>query len=347
MSSNDPIPFVIPDRFIEAVRNGTMRRIGTTVRDVVSGQIRGHLQETQLLQRVLQSCLPTAAGGGKVGILMAAGRIASSLATTNRRLQQIQHALSALQMLTGASLAASVIGIGVSIAGFAMVLRRLELLDQGLADLQRQAVAARLAAEKVGDLIATHDQARTEHLLQRAEEAWLRSDAESVWREVDGPLDQEQRYWRALLGGQVAPSIFHDPRFTLDQAVAAYELVLTLAAVRIQTLLLIEQHAAARHHAEEFHRWHDAVMFAIKPIDVARARSRQEAETTGSSEADARARLLLPSEEFVASVREIQLQVADRPAVIQSIMDRKIRGRAYVEALREREDVPLVVLEEP
>jgi hypothetical protein len=46
-------------------------------------------------------------------------------------------------------------------------------------------------------------------------------------------------------------------------------------------------------------------------------------------------------------VREIQLHVAGRPAVIQELRDRGILGRAYVESLRDRRDVPVVLLPVP
>jgi len=345
MSFSNSIPFEPPDRFLTELLAGSLRRIGTTIRDAQTGRMVGHLQETRLLPELMQKCLPTA-GGGPAGFILQAGQLVSSIGA-NIQLEQVKTMLLALKLMTGATLAASVAGIGVSAAGFALVLRRLGQLEHNLAGVQREVVAARLVAERIDIRIATHDWARIESLLTRGDEAWVRSDADKVWKDLEGPLDQEQHYWRGLVGGQVAPSIFLDPHFTLEQAAAAYESALTLAATRIQTLLLLEQHAAARHHAREFHQWHDRSLSTLRPVAIASARSRQVAEDDGISEQDARSKLLQQSSEIIDSVREIELHVAERPAVIQNLMERGIKGRAYVEALRDCTEVPVLILTMP
>jgi hypothetical protein len=126
--------------------------------------------------------------------------------------------------------------------------------------------------------------------------------------------------------------------------VAAYEAVLVLAAARIQTLLLLEQYAGALHHAREFHRWHEQVLDGLTSIDIAVARSRHAAEADGLPEEDARTLLLQRSKPLLGGIHEIQLHVADRPAVMRSVAERGIRGREYVETLREPDDVPVLVL---
>jgi hypothetical protein len=64
----------------------------------------------------------------------------------------------------------------------------------------------------------------------------------------------------------------------------------------------------------------------LVPIDIAAARSVAMAEAEGVTEADARSRLLRTSQRFVDGVREIQLHVAGRPGVIQTLIDRGIGG---------------------
>jgi hypothetical protein len=109
-------------------------------------------------------------------------------------------------------------------------------------------------------------------------------------------------------------------------------------------LLLLEEHAAAQHHAQEFHQWHERSLSSLRPVTISSARSRQLAEDTGSSEPDALSKLLERSKPIIDSVREVELHVADRPAVIQNLIERGIQGRAYVEALRDRTDVPVRML---
>jgi hypothetical protein len=236
-----------------------------------------------------------------------------SSVVTNVQLRQVQALLSGLQLLSGATLAASVEGVGVSAVGFALVLRRLGQHEQTVAAAGEEARAAHLAAERADVRLAAAQRALTDSLLSRAEEAFCRSDSVAVWRELEGPLDQAQRDWRTLVSGGVGPSIFLDPRFSLQEAAAAHEAVLVLAAARVQALLLIEEVAAALHHAREFACWHEGAVTALSPPDLAAARARPLAEAKGLSLEDAHAQLLRLAEDFKEAVWEAQLQAATLP----------------------------------
>jgi hypothetical protein len=85
-------------------------------------------------------------------------------------------------------------------------------------------------------------------------------------------------------------------------------------------------------------RWHEQVLFPLRPIDLAVARSAQVARREVLSEQDTRARLLM---DFV---RETQLQAARHVELIQAIRERGLEGRDYVEAVRNCVAVPLLGL---
>lgn len=327
------IPFEVPDRFVGMIAAGTARRLGTTIRDAASGRILAHLQETSLL--------PTTLGANPIGLLLSGGQLASSV-VANYQLEQVKRMLSGLRVLTSASLAVSVVGVGVSVAGFALVMRRLRDLEGQVAGVGREVLAARLAAERAELRLETRDGSRAESLLYRAEEAWDRSDARDVWRQLEGPLDEEQRYWRALVGDGTGRSVFLDGRFTLEQAVAAYGSVLTLAAARVQALLLLDETEAARRQTEELCRWHEQTMLGLTAVDLARVRAKQLAAAAGLREVDARARLLDTSHRFLTHVCEIHLGLAGRQELVRSLAERGVSGCQYLHELRRRQDTPLV-----
>jgi hypothetical protein len=185
------IPFEVPDRFLDDVASGAVRRIGAMLHDRASGRILAHLQETSWLAEAVEG-----AAGGAPGLIMTGARLASSIVGNIQlhRLQgQVQQALSmlsALQMLSGATLAASVAGIGVSAVGFAVVTRRLNRLDQSLQGVQLDVQATRQVAERIDIRAVAAQQATVESLLCRAEEAWSRSDSEEVeaTRRSAGPI---------------------------------------------------------------------------------------------------------------------------------------------------------------
>jgi hypothetical protein len=333
------VPFEVPDRFLAAVAAGAVRRVGATLRDSANGGIVAHLQETRLLQETVGGA---AGPGGPGGLLLSAARLGSS-AWANVQLGQVKSALDALGMLNAATLAAAAVGVGVSAAGFALVRQRLQAIDRSLGLVHRDVLAGRRAAERADPQLAAAHQAVVGGLLYRAEEAWERSDAQAVWRELEGRLDEAQRYCRGLVGGVGAASAFLDWRFTLEEAAAAYEAALALAAARVQALLLIEECAGALRCAREFHEWHERAVGGLLAVDVAASRSRQLADAAGLSEGDAHSRLLHEGLRLLEAVREARLHAASRVDLLRALAKRGASGREYVEAARDAA-VPLLAL---
>jgi broad specificity phosphatase PhoE len=105
--------------------------------------------------------------------------------------------------------------------------------------------------------------------------------------------------------------------------------------------------AATQAHSQEFHKWQDETLFALDPVMIADARAADLARRSGERQGDARLRLLPPVREFLRAAREVQLLVADRAAVIRSLIAHGIGGYAYVKMMRERTDWPVLVLRQP
>jgi hypothetical protein len=127
-----------------------------------------------------------------------------------------------------------------------------------------------------------------------------------------------------------------DTRFTLEQAAAAYETVLTLASARIQTLMLLGQMEAAHGHAADFHKWHEQTMFKLSSADIARLWAPQVAPETGLTESEAHSQLLRTSRQFVEGVFDIESCLAGRPELIQTLMQRNMPSKQYLLELRGR-----------
>ena len=124
------IPFNIPAKFAAQYAAGSIVRFGTLLKDANTGRIVGHLQETGLLQKTVQSL-----GGfdptGVTGVLSAS----QNLVILNK-INNLQLGLSFLQGLQSASLATSVIGVGVTAASTAIILNRLGQIDNSILNLK-------------------------------------------------------------------------------------------------------------------------------------------------------------------------------------------------------------------
>jgi hypothetical protein len=122
-----PIPMQVPSQFLPAVIAGTVVRHGCILKDRSTGRIVGHLKEVGQAGAWLAGAPrnPLAAGAA------ALARVGQWV-DTHRQLSRIREALEHLRLVSSVGAAASVAGLGVSVAGFAVVLSRLRRLEQNL-----------------------------------------------------------------------------------------------------------------------------------------------------------------------------------------------------------------------
>src|SRR4051794_32784562 len=121
-----PIPMEIPAKFLQAVAEGSAERCGCLLRDAATKRILGHLKEVGQLPGLLSRMpLPSVLGVGGVAQI---GRWIDHHA----QLKHIQVALDKLRLVSTVGAVASVAGLGVSVAGFAIVLNRLQRLESQL-----------------------------------------------------------------------------------------------------------------------------------------------------------------------------------------------------------------------
>ena len=126
------IPFNVPAKFAAEYAAGSIVRFGTLLKDANTGRIVGHLQETGLLQNTVQSL----GGFDPTGVTGVIGTLQNS-AILNK-IDSLQSGLSFLQGLQSASLATSVIGVGVTAASTAIILNRLGQIDSSISNLKNE-----------------------------------------------------------------------------------------------------------------------------------------------------------------------------------------------------------------
>jgi len=113
------IAFEIPKRFLEQVVSGDLLRYGGLLKDSTSGLIVGHLKETGNIGMNLASMVPS-------GLLLPASGIQML------QLGKIQHTLDSLKLISSIGAVASVANLGVSVAGFAIVIKKLNRIESKL-----------------------------------------------------------------------------------------------------------------------------------------------------------------------------------------------------------------------
>jgi len=122
----DKISMQTPEQFRSRIYNGELVRYGAILKDAASGQIVGHLKEAGQFGKTL-SQLPMSPFG-----FVGEGANLISNTAQNINLSKIQQAMEVLRVSSSIGAVASVASMGVSVAGFAVVIKRLERVESKL-----------------------------------------------------------------------------------------------------------------------------------------------------------------------------------------------------------------------
>lgn len=323
-----PIPFEVPAKWAAHVARGEVILRGTNLVWQNTGRIAGHLQEAGGMAAMLGS-------GNPVTAVVSLG---SSL-LKNVQLHQMKVMLGTITVLSGATLAASLAGIGVSVAGFAIIANRLSTIKQTIDTVDRRVKNVEKLALRQEAREAMKELAETAALMEQADQAWHRRDPRTAWEAIDQPLLGREREWRLK-----TEEWFLHPSFSLEEAVAAHQTNMQLAAAYLQNLMLQEEIAAAIHFAKGHAEWHDRLMQRLTPTRMAEAHARMTALAQSIREDDAYQVELRTSSKFLDSAVRTQLLLEQRGDLLQTVQRRSLSGVAFVKQLRENTSDALAVL---
>ncbi|WP_422001191.1 hypothetical protein [Roseovarius mucosus] len=308
------IPFEIPSQFLASFHSGELVRYGTILKDLGTGQIVGHVQETAVLQKALQTGLSL----GPTGATSLIG-VAQNAAMMSK-LNALQAMIGTIQTLQIASLASSVIGIGVTAATAAMILNRLSVIDKTLSSVE-SSIATLPSKWREMDLRNKLVNVRT--AVDRLQEAEVRSDSEDVVRRVEEKLSYA---FDELHDGicEVAGEAQVDAGL-LRSLLAGLALC---GSAQIKSLVWLDLKEAAELRARQQFTKLRELAFRM-PRDVMAERLPGGAETALGISRDC---------------SEIRLRVASQPDLARTLIARGIHGREYIERIQNEDSQPLFIL---
>lgn len=331
------IPFQVPAKYVAKMALGQAKRVGVNIVDSGSGKILGHIQETGKLAQNLS---------GGLNPFVQAGQLTSSVAA-NVQLEQVKDMLGTLQLMTGATLAVSAINLGVSVAGFVVMSKKLDKLGGQIGGLEKGLSEARRGIHQIDVRQRGRDRAAIISIMAVGDEAWSRKDAVDMWRNLADKLSGEESYYRALLEADRphGQSIIHDDAVPLEDAIAAHEALAHLVAARMKCLMLLNELEATHHYAENFSNWLRRNFRNLTPPKVVASRLEQEAARLGKRPDDLRLEMLPKAQGFIGVLREQQEFADSMPMMIDTMIRKRIDGRVYVHQLRNEQTQDILVLE--
>ena len=214
-----------PAQFLAGLKSGEYIRYGAIIKDATSGQIVGHLKEAGELSKLLSLSINSVGGALDVFSGVAA----------NIQLAHITKMLEVLQMTATIGAAASVANLGVSAAGFAVVINKLNHIEAKLDSVVGKIDVIQSTLKTIGlkwDVMAmARIRAAGENLIA-AENASTSLRRDEKLRRASATF-QEMRHHFLLLISHLMPAT--EPSIGLDQAREIYARYFAAALGQIQT----------------------------------------------------------------------------------------------------------------
>lgn len=317
--------FVVPNRLKPLLETGKVIRRGALLIDPSrpGSGIVAHLQETGALSRL------TASAWNPLSLLLEGANLATGVANVvqneqiKSRIDAMQQILGTMQGLQIAGLVGSVASIGVTAAGTALVLHRLEAVRTGIERLEAEIHSFR-EEWRMAELMGLLDRATTH--VRRVDSAGLSNDgtailrsAEQVLHEVFGALSRR---------GQILTARSEIPALALATIIDG---MVIAGDARTKALFLLDDGKLAETFARERMDAHLG-MARLAPHDVLERRLRDVVNAK------------LATAALTASMNEVRVRIASVPPLLATLAAHGSRPSRFLTASEAEEEAPLMIL---
>lgn len=330
----------IPVALQAGVKSGEYGVFGGVVRSRITGQIAGHLQEAGGLSRLAETL-----GSGPAAPLKLVGDTIQIVQNQQIKggIVRLEQGMAMLNQLQVASLALGAVGIGVSVAGFAVMSYKIERLRRdvhALGDKMDRVIALieNDRAERLADSIVV-----LEELSRSLDQRWSLSDsaATSGWlRDAD-----EARQLGALFFGRAKRLLVERP-LAVEEAGPLLDAMTMASSLRIAAHSLAGEPRAAIRVANDDAERTIRLTSHIGATDLARSRLVEWQKGAGTAEGEE----ALDQVEFAARAAALRLRrreaaAATRAAPLLTLEARQLDARDWLRSAHEEQDDALLFLE--
>ncbi len=331
---------VVPPEVVDGVLSGLYKVTGSVVREVSSGRGVAFLQETNAFQSLLGSALRGVTATLQNGFSPLGVIAVIQNQQIKSRLSEVQSSLALLQNLQIGTLAVTGLGLGVSVAGFAVMLQRLKGIEEHLGTIEakidhvttvRRSDDLRLIFADVGTQLEIVDTLSARANKVSSGEAAERGLATSAGR-LESLFQQKSE---AMQMGLVT-SADMDMLWSLAAAIRLCH------EAGLRALYTIDELEAARQLAERRAQRFLNLSQALSPDVLARLCSQSAMDSTAYTEAR---RLALPQAEvLVQGLRDSVASISSQSELAHNLISKRISGPAYLAEIADETEEPLLIL---
>lgn len=308
------VPFDYPARLLADIAAGNIIRYGTILKDAGTGRIVAHMQESGVAQSLfsaVSSGIPT-----PLSLVADAINVSSGLYTAVQ-IGQLKTMMETLQSLQIATLGVSLVGVGVSVAGFLYMHKRFNSLD-GRIDQLIETVKAGFESQAKA-VLRTH-MSRTKSLVQRARQAHALSDPRSEYAEVAAGLADQAAYFES----EVSVMISTKGKINLELFWQLAQVLVLCNNIRIDCRMRTNELRHALAISETIATEYQNLFDPITPVSF----------DTSATDGLATVRVLRDATDAAAS----------KPYLIDYLRTRRIEGCDYITSLECEKENPLLIL---
>lgn len=320
--------FQVPKHLQPLVESGALERFGTIVKDSGTGKIVGHLQQTGAGQKIM---------GSLVGSPFSGLDTVSSLAA-NAQLAGLKRMVEGLQLLQYVNLGIGLAGIGISVAGFAIVNKKLTSIQQTVEQL---ALTINRNFQQLYLNQLNRDLNAIRGLLEDIEASKRLSAPKVVLVGAASKLTEVRAGVRGHIEHQLQQNAFDEQLFT--QLTSA---MLLCDNARLEAYVLANEYDSAHYSATAIAASYSELFDDVTPYDL-----NQKPRITHQHSAYDKTSILqnrsrkAGNENIVRSLRDLTDAASTKPFLIEELDQRGIYGSDYLESLRIEANEPLVLVE--
>jgi len=306
------IPFSAAAEYLPGLATGKTVRFGSILKSAETGRIVGHLQETGVVQSLLQKTLSFDPSGA-TGLI---GLVQDEI--IKRKLNVMQQTLGTVQVLQYANLFSSVVGIGVTAASTAIILKRIKELDSALGKIEE---AIQNLPAKWQELSLRSRLVDVYTSIERLQEADVRSDSSKILSQVERDLQKDCNHIHDGLC-----SIVVEAKVDAGLLRALLAALSLCGASEFKALLwLNEREAAQRRSQIRFDMLQELALLMPRDQLALRLQAGKEIAVDISKECS-----------------EIRYRTASLTHIAQHLIHHDIEGRSYIETINQEQDEPLL-----
>ncbi|RYG86623.1 MAG: hypothetical protein EON59_09535, partial [Alphaproteobacteria bacterium] len=197
----------VPEEFRSGLADRTLRVVGSAIRDVSTGQLRGFLQEAAPLQNLFPALLKLAPGLELATAPLEVAQLVQGEAI-RAGVGRIEDGVKLLTQISQVNAAIGVVGIGVSVIGFTVMARKIDQVKGAVDAMSDKIEGVSAKLDQIQRDAIDLDFAELRSLSKAFDEGWRLSGDAAVmrWHDVArGALSCqsrfEQRAARLLVGG--------------------------------------------------------------------------------------------------------------------------------------------------